>query len=105
MINLAMKASEFGKNHCFDFNCFFVNSGCSYLLNKSPVVQLFILNKKQTLTHFPRKSCSLPSLVANAHQKWLIMDLVHFCKAGKEDFLPAAISLLLMFFEKCQTPN
>ena len=36
-----MKVSEFGESHSFDFICFFVNSGCSHLLNKSPVIRLF----------------------------------------------------------------
>ena len=35
-----MKVSEFGESHSFDLICFFVNRGCSHLLNKSPVVQL-----------------------------------------------------------------
>ena len=46
---------------------------------------MFILNMKENTHCF---SCKHP------HQKWLIMDLVHFYKALQEHFLPAAIRLL-----------
>ena len=89
--NNIMKVSEFGESHSFDF--LFLCYSANHLLSN-----YFILN--MTLTHFSPKSCSLHSLVAHAHQKWLIMDLIHFYKAVQEDFLPATIRLLLMFFEK-----
>ena len=94
------EASGCGKRHSFDFICFFVNSRCLHLLNKSPAVQLCLYwTRNKTFIQFFCKSCLLPSFVAYAHQNQLIMDF-NFCKTVQEVFLPTGITLLLMFFWK-----
>ena len=100
-----MKASEFGKSHSFDLSVSLLTLdvhiyGTNHLSSK----HVYFEPEKKTLTHFSRKSCSLPPLVEHVHQ-WLTMDLIHFCKAVQENFLAAAITLLSVFFKKCQTSN
>ena len=88
------KVFEFGKSHYFGFIYFFVHTRCSHLLKTSPVV----MNMKQNTNRF-----LLQILLIAFACSACPFALGHFFLVVQHYFLPAAINLLLLYFEKCQT--
>ena len=64
---------------------------------------MFVLDVKQNTYPFLTRSSGSPSHVADAHQKWFPIDLIHFSIIVQADLLLTARNFFLMFLAKCHT--
>ena len=60
---------------------------------------------KRILYHFSLSCVSSPTHVEIAHQRWLMIDLIHPFKAWHDFFFAAAVKFFLILLQKCQIWN
>ena len=96
----ASNASELDDISSFVFTCCLVRDGWTHFAT-SPF--MFVLDLKQNTYPFLTRSSGSPSHVADAHQKWFPIDLIHFSIIVQADLLLTARNFFLMFLAKCHT--
>ena len=101
----ALNVSLVGFNHNFLYTLLLVILGWTHWWNLEQIDLCLFCMWKRILHHFSFSSVSSPSHVETAHQRWLMIDLIHPLKAWHDFFFAAAAKFFLILLQKCQISN
>ena len=101
----ALNVSLVGFNHNFLYALLLVILGWTHWWNLEQIDLCLFCMWKRILHHFSFSSVSSPSHVETAHQRWLMIDLIHSFKAWHGFFFAAAAKFFLILLQKCEISN